>query len=112
VQDVSADRYLNGLADAAEDWFKKRPEKPADLARRLNEFRQGCSTLILAPHQPLAAKDRQWLVDKCRAWAVKLDRHLTDVEAGKDVLQVRREADETVEKLIAALRTRAAEVSG
>ena len=99
--------YLNGLADAADEWFNKRPDHAADLARRLNEFRQGCSTLILAQHQPLAAKDREWLVEKCRAWAAKLDKHLTDLEAGQEPLKVRAEADETVQRLIQALRDRA-----
>ena len=110
-QDVSAAEYLNGLAEAADDWFKKRPATPQALATRIAEFRQGCSTLILAEHRPLAPEDRQWLVEKCRAWAGKLDQHLAAVEAGRDVLEVRNEADETIRRLITALKTRATEVA-
>jgi hypothetical protein len=93
--DVPPADYLNRLADAAEEWFKKRPEDAPALARRLNEFRQGCSTLILAQHKPLADMDRPWLAERCRAWATKLDKALSDVESGRDVAQVRAEADET-----------------
>ena len=105
--DVSAPAYLNQLADAAQEWFKQRPEGSADLARRIGEFRQGCSQLILAKHRPLSEADRAWLVERCRAWAGKLDAHLADVESGKDVAQVRSDTDATVRQLIDALRKRA-----
>jgi hypothetical protein len=105
--DVPADVYLTRLADAAEEWFKKRPEEPVALATRLAEFRQGCSVLLLAKHEPLAAEDRQWLLERCRLWARKLHNHLVAVEVGRDPLEVRAEADETVNQLIAALRERA-----
>ncbi len=99
--------YLNHLADAAQDWFKKRPENAPDLARRVAQFRQGCSTLILAEHQALAPADRDWLRERCRAWATKLDAHLAAIEAGEDIAAVRAAADETVNKLIKAIRERA-----
>ncbi|WP_406695170.1 hypothetical protein V5E97_29455 [Singulisphaera sp. Ch08] len=109
-QDVPPATYLNRLADGADDWFAKRPEEPAALAKRITEFRLGCATLIAAEHQPLSADDRAWLIEKCRAWAAKLDEHLAAVEAGRDPLQVRAEADETIKKLIEALRERAKSV--
>lgn len=99
--------YLNHLADAAQDWFKKRPENAPDLARRVAQFRQGCSTLILAEHAALAPADRDWLRERCRAWATKLDAHLAAIEAGEDIATVRAAADETVNKLIKAIRDRA-----
>jgi hypothetical protein len=106
-QNVPAKVYLATLADEAREWFDERPEDPVALARRLNEFRRGCSTLILAEHRPLKAEDRQWLVDKCRLWAQKLDRHLMALEAGLDYRDVRDEVDETITKLSDALRQRA-----
>ncbi len=106
-QDLPRSAYLNHLADAAHEWFHQRPDTPIALARRIAEFRQGCSVLILSPHRPLSAEDRTWLVEKCRSWAVKLDAHLAAVEAGRDPLAVRREADETIDRLIVALRERA-----
>jgi hypothetical protein len=105
------EEYLTGLADGANEWFNKRPETPQALAKRLNEFRAGCSTLILAEHGPLTPDDRTWLRGKCRAWAKKLDGHLADLEAGKDVEAVRGEADATVNQLIKALRTQAGQVT-
>lgn len=106
-QNASPRAYFTHLADAAHEWFNKRPDDSLALARRIAEFRQGCSRLILSQHQPLSAGDRTWLVEKCRAWAAKLDTHLAAVEAGQDPLKVRAEADETINKLIAALRDRA-----
>jgi hypothetical protein len=103
--------YLNRLADAAEDWFQKRPADAAGVARRIGEFRRGCTTLVHAEHRPLAPADRAWLVGKCQAWAAQLDAHLASLERGEDPVKVRSEADETVHKLIAALRERAASAS-
>src|SRR5207253_3173371 len=94
--DVPAPAYLDRLADAAAEWFARRPDEPLALARRIAEFRQGCSVLILAEHKPLSAEDRRWLVVRCRAWAGALDRHLAAVEAGRDPARVRTEVDETV----------------
>jgi hypothetical protein len=105
-QDLPRNAYLNHLADAAHAWFNKRPDDPVALAKRIAEFRQGCSVLIQSPHRPLSADDRTWLVDKCRAWAAKLDAHLAAIQSGKDALKVRGEADETINRLIAALRER------
>lgn len=106
-ENVPADVYLNRLADAAEEWFRQRPEGPVALARRIAQLRQGCSVLILAEHPALPPEDRRWLVERCRAWADKLDKHLAAVEAGRDPVQVREEADDTVTKLTRALRDRA-----
>lgn len=102
--------YLNHLADSAEEWFKKRPDTPATLARRIGEFRDGCSILLLAEHRPLAPETKAWLRERCSAWAGKLDAHRNGLEAGQDVQAVRAAADDTIQKLIKALRTKAAEV--
>ncbi len=83
------------------------PGNPIALARRIAEFRQGCSVLILSPHRPLPAEDRAWLVERCRAWAARFDGYLASVEAGKDPLEVRNQADETINRLIDTLRDRA-----
>jgi hypothetical protein len=106
-QELPRRAYLDHLADAAHQWFNQRPETPLALAKRIGEFRQGCSVLILSPHRPLPAEDRAWLVEKCRAWAAKLDTHLAAVEAGQDPLEVRAEVDDTINRLIAALREKA-----
>jgi hypothetical protein len=106
--ELSRDAYLSSLADSAGEWFNQRPDRPQALARRIAEFRQGCSVLILSVHKPLPEEDRIWLVERCRTWATKLDAHLAAVEAGQDVLKVRAEADTTIDRLVTALRERAA----
>ena len=103
------DEYLNQLASGAEDWFKKKPETAVDLAQRILQFRQGCSKLIMAEHKPLPAEDRAWLVERCRVWAAKLDASVAALEAGEPLDTVRTQADETIRKLIDALRARAAQ---
>jgi len=108
-QDLSPRAYLNLLANEADEWFTKRPEQPALLARRISELRQGCSALILAEHQPLSSEDRQWLVKTCREWATELDKRLGEIERSGDPLQVRATTDETVREIGQKLRTRAAE---
>lgn len=98
--------YLNQLANAAKEWFNKSPEDAKAFAQRLLQFRQGCSRLILSEHPVLKPEDAQWLKDKCQAWAAKLDAHLALIESGQ-FEQGREQTNETIQKLIQALETRA-----
>jgi len=100
--------YLNALADAAHEWFDQRPADAPALAQRIGEMRLGCSRLILAEHTPLKdPEERRWLRDKCRAWATKFDKSLTELEGGRPADQVREEMDGTVRKAVVTLRERA-----
>jgi hypothetical protein len=105
-QELTRRAYLDHLADSAQEWFRERPNTPLTLARRIAGFRQSCSVLILTAHRPLPAEDRTWLVERCQAWAARLDAHLAAVEAGESWRIVRNRADETIIKLITALRLR------
>ena len=111
-QDVSREAYLNTLAEEADQWFKQRPGQPAALAQHINEFRQGCSALLLSEHKPLPAADKDWLLERCRVWAGKLDVQLAALESGQDALAVETATDEIVRKLSDALRARAKTVAG
>jgi hypothetical protein len=99
--------YLNALADAADTWFNKRPDSALDIATRISEFRQGCTQLMLADHEPLSADDSQWLKTRCRAWAEKLDQALAQLEQGSDPVEVRSTVDALVRQLVETLRQRA-----
>ncbi|MCG6156057.1 hypothetical protein [Rubinisphaera margarita] len=103
-------QYLNQLAEMASAWFNKRPESAEDLKVRLAQFRHGCETLLEAPHVALAPEDREWLRERCRTWAEKIETHHAAVESD-NVLAVREEADETINRLINALRMKATEVA-
>lgn len=107
---AAPDAYLDRLAAGAAEWSAVQPATEAVLAGRLREMLAGCDRLIAAPHEPLAAADREWLVEKCRAWREKLAGHLAALAESHDVAAVQRDADATVEKLTAALRARAGEV--
>lgn len=105
--ELSGQEYLNHLADSASEWFKKPRDTKVALAKRLSDFRHGCDTLIEAQHPQLIDEDRRWLVDKCKAWSGKLDDHLTALSTGDSVANVSQAADETINKLILAMRTHA-----
>ncbi len=105
--DVPPNAYLATLAHGADEWFNKRPTDPEGVRKRISDFRKGCSTLIASSHEPLAEEDRTWLVEKCKKWRDRLDDHLAALDAGEDPLAVRAAADETVSKLIKAMRARA-----
>ena len=108
--ELSGQEYLNHLVDSAGEWFKKPRDTQAALAKRLSDFRHGCDTLVEAQHAQLASEDRQWLVEKCKAWSGKLDDHLAALSAGDPIDKVGEAADETINKLILAMRTRANQV--
>src|SRR5207247_1871657 len=90
---VAAADYMTKLAEAADEWFKQRPGDSRELAKRIGEFRQGCSQLLLAEHKSLPLDERVWLINRCKTWATKLDQHLADVEAGRPVAQVLDQTD-------------------
>jgi hypothetical protein len=103
---VSRGDYLKRLADEAQEWFRKRPSHADELARRIGEFRQGCSALILSKDKPLSTEDQQWLMKTCREWARKFDEYLARVEAGEEPMKIRALADETTNEIIQSLRER------
>lgn len=110
-EDRTAQEYLTGLADAANEWFDKPPQSAEALDRRLTQMIQGCSRLIQAEHSPLVKADRVWLIASCKKWAVKLDNHLAELKSGKkDLAAVQQDADKTIHQLVEALRARARQV--
>lgn len=107
AQDVDRDEYFENIASAAEAWSNKRPATQAALAKRLGEFRMGCSAILLADH-PLPAEDKQWLKDRCQQWAAAIDNHLAELEGGMSVQDVTERVDATVTKISAAIKGRSA----
>tara|TARA_R110002095_G_scaffold200403_2_gene180629 strand:- start:905 stop:1783 length:879 start_codon:yes stop_codon:yes gene_type:complete len=110
--DIPANQYLNRLADSANEWFKKPTETKASLITRLTQFRAGCETLINAPHPQLSAEDRVWLIERCQAWAGKLDEQIVSLQKGTtDLKTADASADALINKLVKALRNRADQIS-
>jgi len=107
---AAAPEYLENLAAAAGEWSAEVPQTEAALARRLGDLRAGCDRLIAAPHESLADADREWLVERCRAWRESIAGHLAALSASHDVVAVRAAADGTIAKLTAALRARSQEI--
>lgn len=104
--DLPPDQYLDQLAVAADDWFNQRPDTREALAQRLQQFSEGCQTLIEAPHPQLSPEDRAWLIERCQVWKGKIDNQLADLNAGaKSIEEVRAAADQTINTLIKALRS-------
>jgi hypothetical protein len=106
-EDVSRSTYLDRLAAEADEWFKERPTDAVGLAKRIHQFRAGCTRLIFVVHRPLPHADQQWLIENCRIWGRKLDKQLAALESGQNALEVRADTDELVRQVVDALRLQA-----
>ncbi|MEM1186728.1 MAG: hypothetical protein AAGI53_17220 [Planctomycetota bacterium] len=107
TQDVSAEQYLESLADAANEWFVKRPRDANALRDRLQAFRKGCDTLIAAPHEQLEPGDQQWLVESCQAWRVRLETLITAAGADDaEILSLLSKSDDLIDEIVADLESR------
>ncbi|MEZ6139193.1 MAG: hypothetical protein R3B84_01360 [Zavarzinella sp.] len=102
--------YLTAIADAGDEWFQRNPRSSNELLQDLRAMRDGCTKLLAAPHPGLGLADRQWLYEKCVAWGTKLDQHLADAHTEADWQVVQTQANETVRKLVTALRDKAKNV--
>ncbi|MBX3421791.1 MAG: hypothetical protein KF752_09585 [Pirellulaceae bacterium] len=110
--DLPAADYLESLADAAEDWFNKRPDDAVSLAQRIASFERGCDELLIAKHPQLDDVTRAWLVERCQLWKSKLIAQRTELESGaSDVEQTIQAADQTIRTLQTALRDQAKQLS-
>lgn len=104
-QSATASEYYEALAQSGEQWFKQRPSDRAEVAKRVNELRQGCSVLLVSDHPPLSADQSRDLKDRCRKWATQFDAALVKLETGSDPVEVRTEIDGVVQKLITYLNS-------
>ena len=106
AQDVDESSYLNLLANAANDWFQVSRN-----GESLSQLIGSCDALISEKHYQLSPPNRDWLVDKCRAWrdCLGLSREL--LNEGKSDDRVFAEVDEIVSKLVAALKRKADEIA-
>lgn len=112
VQELPADAYLNHLADAANEWFDKRPETEKALAFRLKQFINGCQSLIDAEHTQLTEEDRDWLRERCIVWKANLEGQLADLNSGSKTTEaIREQSDATIKQMMQALHTRAEQAS-
>ena len=102
---------LNGLAYLVEEWKNKHPDSPVALSRRLVEFREGCSLLLLDEQLPLSPSERDWLRMRCRDWASAFDENLRLLEESGDVTAVRTAVDRTANEMATELRERAKSVN-
>lgn len=95
------------LADLADEWNKKPTADRDALAKRLSEFRLGCSKLQGATDLPLPPAEVAWLKGRCTEWASKIDDHLRDLDRTGDVTAVRTAATATATTIARELRERA-----
>lgn len=93
------------LADLSDEWNRKPTDDRLALAKRLTEFRLGCSALQAAD-LPLSASESRWVKGRCAEWASRIDGHLRDLDATGDVPAVRAAANATVAAIARELRER------
>lgn len=103
---TNGEEFLTRLATLAKEWFDERPATRTQLANRIIDFRNGCARLQLNV-AVIPAADRTWLVADCRKWSGKLDQHLIALEDGRALEVVQQEVDETIQKLITKLNSKA-----
>jgi hypothetical protein len=106
VADVGAGQYLDRLADRADEWRQRPHDTPDQLRNDLNDIRQACLSLLDANHDSLPLEQRDELKKRCRKWLGKITDHLAALDNGDKVLEVRQQADVTMDKLVNALRKR------
>ncbi len=108
VKDLPRDggpkRVFSTLAEFADEWEKKQPDDAAGMARRLHEFREGCTALQLADDLPLSVADTLWLKGRCAEWSAEIDAHLRTLERSRDVPAVSTAATATSRRIAAELR--------
>jgi hypothetical protein len=107
ANESSTKGYLNKLAANAEEWFQYQPSDAAGVGTRIAELRIGCTRLMNSAYGPLAAEDKAWLLEHCRAWARAFDGHQQALDTGADPLVVRAHMDETVRSIAFTLREKA-----
>ena len=112
AQDVPAAAYLRRLADSAEEYFARPRDTTKQLEQTITDFRRSCDVLLAAQHETLNDTDRAWLRERCQAWSKKFDDQLAELRRTGDTATVRVAADETIRKLITALRSRHGEPRG
>ncbi len=105
--EASRAAYLHRLANGAQEWFDRRPAQAPQVGQRLGEFRQGCSRLIFATHDALPLREQEWLRARGRLWGQQVDQHLVALEKGLAPGRVCHEMDDTVRRIVEALRARA-----
>ncbi len=106
ASDVTAEEYLDRLADRAAEWSGRPHDTPDQLRRDLTDFRRACLALLEAPHDRLPPAQRDELLKRCRKWRDKFDAQLAAIDAGGNVNDIRQDADKTVGSLVTALRKR------
>ena len=106
ASNVTAEEYLDRLADRADEWSGRPHDTPDRLRRDLTDFRRACLALLEAPHGRLPAPQRDELLKRCRKWLDKFDAQLAALDTGGNVDDLRQQADKTVGSLVTALRRR------
>ncbi len=106
-RDAGPKKVSSTLAEFAGEWEKKQPDDAAGVAKRLHEFREGCTALQLADDLPLSEADTLWLKARCEVWSDEIDNHLSTLERTRDVPTVSAAATATSRGIAAELCQRA-----
>jgi hypothetical protein len=99
---VKGNDFCNTLASAIrEDWDPDATD--AVFRRQLQELKDSCNRLITAPLPQLDARVASDLRTRCSKWQAALTDMLSGLDSGRPVVEVRREANELVGRLVNVL---------
>ncbi len=99
ASNVTHGEYTARLSKAAGEWFDQEPQDRVALAERIADFKRGCEKLLVVEHTPLSSSERAELLKRCKVWIAQLDHLNTDLNAGRNVAEVRADASQIVRKL-------------
>ncbi|MFM9960449.1 MAG: hypothetical protein ACKV2Q_04405 [Planctomycetaceae bacterium] len=104
--DVTPDQYLDRFADRADEWSQRPHETREQLRADLTDFRVACRKMLDTDHTLLPDREQAELKGRCQKWLKKFEAQLVALDAGDDVAEIRKQADDTVQLLTTAIRQR------
>lgn len=105
----SRELYFGKLDQSLAEWFDVSKGSKELLAKRLEQFSDGCDRLINAEHDSLSQSDQDWLLEKCEAWKVTIDELVASAKQANDdqqVARIKNSADDLVTKISLAFKNR------
>ena len=110
-QDVSEKEYLESIGNSALEWFDLSQRNRLTVSKNLSTLSEGCSRLIQSDHAPLQPENRDWLIEKCRAWQETIDQLVVQSnDPNVDLSSLKNQADDLVARIAKVLEDRASQI--
>ena len=102
---VSELEMLNRLANASSAWHNKTPANSTELSKRLQEFDEGCRSLISSNLPQLSPANRAIVHAACKECRSGISQQLAALNRGVDFNEVQRSSNELIDRLTLAIKS-------